>query len=127
MSTIVPFSRFGESPEEPLVTTMVHVETPPTWLGSGAQFFVTSTAGWNRFVDALADAVAEAPAPEYTAVTVFRSGSLSPAWTVRVSVADEQTPGANEAAKLAEMSPSNESFTDVRVTGNSPALQISMV
>ena len=54
----MPFSRFGESADEPLVTTMTHVETPPTSLGSGAQFFVTSTAGWNKFVLALDDAVA---------------------------------------------------------------------
>ena len=55
---MVPFSRLGESADEPFVTTMVHVETPPTSLGSGAQSFVTSTAGWNSWVLALDVAVA---------------------------------------------------------------------
>ena len=77
---------------------------------------------------ALADAVAEAPAPEYIAVTVFTSGSGSPAWTVRVSVADVHWPGASVAAKLPLMSPpSSVSVTEVRVTGNTAVLQTSMV
>ena len=58
-STIVPLIRFGESAELVLVTTIVQVTTPPTSTGSGAQFFVTLTPGWNRFVLSVAVAVSE--------------------------------------------------------------------
>src|SRR5215207_7273678 len=58
-SLIVPFSRFGESAEPVLVTTMVQVSVAPTSMGSGAQFLLTLTPGWNRFVLSVAVAVSE--------------------------------------------------------------------
>ncbi len=58
---------------------------------------------------------------------MFTSGSGSPARTVRVSVADVHWPGARLAAKLPDTSPRSVSLTEVRVTGKTPALQISMV
>ena len=58
VSTIEPFCRFGESAEDVLVTTIVHVSAAPTLTGSGAQVLVTPTPGWNRLVSSLASAVA---------------------------------------------------------------------
>jgi hypothetical protein len=58
-----------------LVTTIVQVTTPPTSTGSGVQFLVTSTLGWNRFVLAFAVAVSElAPLTEHPRVAEVRSG-----------------------------------------------------
>ena len=59
VSLIVPFTRPGESAELVLVTTIVQFRTAPTRTGSGAQFFVTLTPGWNRFVLSVAVAVSE--------------------------------------------------------------------
>ena len=47
------------SAELVLVMTMVQVTTPPMSTGSGAQFFVTVTPGWNRLVLSLAVAVSD--------------------------------------------------------------------
>ena len=50
VSLMVPLISAGESGEPVLVTTMVHTDAWPTAMGSGAQFLVTSTPGWNRLV-----------------------------------------------------------------------------
>ncbi len=64
VSTIVPLIRPGESAELVLVTTIVHVTTPPISTGSGVQLFVTPTPGWNSSVVALAVAVSDVLSPE---------------------------------------------------------------
>ena len=83
VSMIVPFSRFGESAEEVLVTTIVHVETPPTWI----RVRRAALRDTNRRLEQVGAVTPPMRWPVrtpavYVAVTVFTSGSGSPANTV---------------------------------------------